>query len=246
MSSKQVPKDILAAIRKYTEDYWDDDADMVQHTVDEEIAAYIALQAVEFGAAASVRQKIIDGAAEATESWQERLAIVEGEVAAFRELQQDFDQVPPALIRKLKAETAREHPADYGSQRDAVVSGVNTYLHTEEVKAQIGPISELLVKMEQIIGNECYNSKIQNYGPGGVWQGEGRSFRYPVKFLDGDEVVKRWSVYDIPPEVLITGRYQFGSNELSIFRALAKVVEMIEREYGVRLADAKPKAKSKA
>lgn len=242
MSSIQVPKDIIAAIRKYAKDYWDDDADMVQHTVEAEIAAYEALQQIEFGAASKVRQDIIDGAAEATESWEERLSIVEGEISAFEELQKEFDDVPPAFVRKLKAAAAREYPADYGLQRDALVNGVNAYLNAEAVKAKIGPMSALLIKMEQIIGNECYNSKIQNYGPGGVWEGEGRSFRYPVKFLDGDEVVKRWSVYDIPPEVLITGHYQFGSNELSIFRALAKVVDMIEQDYGVRLADLKPKS----
>lgn len=241
MRSKQVPKDIIVVIRKYAKDYWDDDADMVQHTVEAELAAYEALQQIEFGAASKVRQDIIDGAAEATESWEERLSIVEGEISAFEELQQKFDDVPPAFVRKLKAAAAQEHPADYGLQRDTIVNGVNAYLHTEAVKAKIGPMSELLIKMEQIIGNECYNSKIQNYGPGGVWEGEGRSFRYPVKFLDGDDVVKRWSVYDIPPEVLITGHYQFGSNELSIFRALAKVLDMIEQDYGVRLADIKPK-----
>lgn len=61
---------------------------------------------------------------------------------------------------------------------------------------------------------------------------------YPVKFLEGDEAQKHWTVpADIAPEALMTGRYQFGSNELSIFRTLAKIVEMIERDYGVRLAD---------
>lgn len=72
---------------------------------------------------------------------------------------------------KLRAEAAQEHPADYGLQGDAVVNGVSAHLHTEAVKAKIGPMSDLLIKMEQIIGNECYNGNIQNYGPGGVWEG---------------------------------------------------------------------------
>lgn len=240
MSSNQVPDDVLVAIHKYSKDLWDGDADLIQYTVESEVAAYLALQQIDFGSATKVRQQITDCATEATESWEDRLNIVGYEISAFEELQQDFSDVPATIVRKLKADAAYEYPTDFSLQRDTVINGVNAYRHVEAVKAKIGPMSSLLIKMEQIIGNECYNGKIQNYGPGGVWEGEGRSFRYPVKFLDGDNIVKRWSVDDIPPEILITGHYQFGSNELSVFRALAKIVDMIEQDYGVRLTDIKP------
>ncbi|MBB4483420.1 hypothetical protein [Rhizobium etli] len=36
----------------------------------------------------------------------------------------------------------------------------------------------------------------------------------------------------------MTGRHQFGSKKLGIFRALVKVVEMLERDYGIRITDA--------
>ena len=239
MTKSEIPTDIMAAIRKAAKKYWDGDADMVKHSVDTEVEAYGALQEIDFGAAVTVRKQILDGATEAADSWADRLSIVENEVAAFQELQAKFDNVPAALVRKLKAEALQEHSGDYGSQRDHVVNGINAYLYVEELRARIGPVSDLLIKMERIVGSECYNGRIQNYGPGGVWEGEGRSFRYPVKFLDGDDARKHWTVpADIAPEVLVTGRYQFGSNELSIFRALAKIIEMIEQDYGVRLAQA--------
>jgi len=39
-----------------------------------------------------------------------------------------------------------------------------------------------------IIGSECYIANIQNYSAWGVWEGEGRSFRYPVTYIrDGQE-----------------------------------------------------------
>ena len=86
--------------------------------------------------------------------------------------------------------------------------------------------------MEDIIGNECYNQNIQNYGPGGVWEGEGRSFRYPITFIVDDKDDKRRNVSSsIDTEILMTGRYKFGSNELNIFRALVKIVEMLQAEY---------------
>ncbi|MBZ9755261.1 hypothetical protein LB524_08180 [Mesorhizobium sp. ESP6-5] len=52
----------------------------------------------------------------------------------------------------------------------------------------------LLIKFESIIGNECYNANIQNWGPGGVFQGEGREFRYPITFRDeeGTKIKKRY------------------------------------------------------
>jgi hypothetical protein len=241
MKRSDIPKYVITAIRKAAEEYWDSDADIVKETVDTEIEAYMALQKIEFGGSEAVKQKILDEAMEAADSWEDRLVTVENEVEAFEELQGDFEAVPDEVIRKLKAEAAREQ-TDYGSQRDHVVNGVSAYHYVEELKARIGPVQQLLIKMEQIVGNECYNSKIQNYGPGGVWEGEGRSFRYPVKFLDGEETMKRWTVPgDMAPEMLMTGRYQFGSNELSVFRALVRIVEMIESDYGVRLTDAKAK-----
>jgi hypothetical protein len=42
----------------------------------------------------------------------------------------------------------------------------------------------LLIELEEIIGHEFYNAKIQNWGPGGVFEGEGRELRYPVTFHD--------------------------------------------------------------
>lgn len=242
MSAKQVPHDILSAIRKSAKDYWKDDTEMIAHFAETEIEAYLALEQIEFGGAATIRQEIVDSALETSDSWEERLSFIENEIAAFEELQDSFDDVPSDLVRKLKADAARENPKDYSSQRDVVIYGVNGFRNKKKMNARVGPIAELLIDMERIVGNECYNANIQNYGPGGVWEGEGRSFRYPVEFLDGDKVVKRRSVTDIAPEVLVTGRYRFGSNELGIFRALTKIVEMIERDYGVRLADAKRKS----
>lgn len=237
MSKKEIPKDVLAAIRKAAKEYWGDDDAMVKYRIDTEVEAYKALQDIDFGAAASVRQEILDNAPEG-ESWSDRLSFIRSEIEAYEELQSGFRGVPKALVRQFKAEAEEEHPGYFNLQRDHVVQAVNAYRYTEEVRARVGPVRDLLIKMEEIVGNECYNGKIQNYGPGGVWEGEGRSFRYPVKVRSGDDVQKHWSVpAEIAPEALISGWYQFGSNELSIFRALMKIIEMIESDYGVRLAD---------
>ena len=43
---------------------------------------------------------------------------------------------------------------------------------------------------------------------------------------------------DLQPEVLITGHYKFGANELSIYRALVRIVDMLEADYGLKIARA--------
>ncbi|MGR9223735.1 hypothetical protein [Rhizobium leguminosarum] len=243
MKNKKIPSDIAAAIRKSAIDGWDDDADMVAYTIETETAAYLELDALDFGTAASFRESIIAAVSEISEGWNERLSMAKLEIEAFQELHAaKFDGVPAKEISRLKKEAEQSFPDDFTGQRDHVVAGARRFIYVRDLRARIEPIKNLLLDMEGIIGDECYNANIQNYRPGGIWEGEGRSFRYPVKFDKGDESLKRrYVAADIDPEVLMTGRYQFGSNELGIFRALVKVVEMLERDYGIRITDANRK-----
>jgi hypothetical protein len=95
----------------------------------------------------------------------------------------------------------------------------------------------LLVELEKIVGNEFYNTNIQNWGPGGVFEGEGRALRYPVIFRgeDGRTIKTKRVDVDLPAHTIITGIYKFGANELSIMRALDLIVSHLERSYGLDL-----------
>lgn len=42
----------------------------------------------------------------------------------------------------------------------------------------------LISKLESIIGNSCYNSSVQNWGPKYERYCDGREFRYPITFMD--------------------------------------------------------------
>lgn len=91
----------------------------------------------------------------------------------------------------------------------------------------------LLLELEDIIGSECYNQNIQNWGPNGVFEGEGREFRYPITFIgsDGNKIKRRNVDNTIPAAVAITGYYAFGANQLQIIRALDKIVAVLEQQY---------------
>ena len=100
---------------------------------------------------------------------------------------------------------------------------------------------QLLIELEDIIGNEFYNANIQNWGPGGVFEGEGRALRYPVIFRDKDGKSIKTKHVDtaLPSETIITGIYKFGANELSIMRALDLMLSHLERRHGLDLGKQK-------
>ena len=97
---------------------------------------------------------------------------------------------------------------------------------------------KLLIKLESLIGTECYNSNIQNFGPGGVFEGEGRDFRYPISFYNNGEKIKQRNVdREIEEDVFRTGHYSFGANQLQIIRGLERVLQHLENEHGFKLKD---------
>jgi hypothetical protein len=97
--------------------------------------------------------------------------------------------------------------------------------------------AELLAELENIIGNNCYNGSIQNYGPNGAYYGEGRSFRYPLTAVDPDGTKRKFrsAAKDLSPEVLSTGYYAFGANRLHIVTAIDEVLRHLEQNYGLKI-----------
>ena len=96
---------------------------------------------------------------------------------------------------------------------------------------------KLLVRMESMLGSECYNANIQNYGPGGVREAEGRSFRYPltVRAKDGSKAkIRETSVpASVPSDTLLSGYYAFGANQLDVMASLNRILDYLERHHGL-------------
>jgi hypothetical protein len=98
---------------------------------------------------------------------------------------------------------------------------------------------DLLLTMETIIGSQCYNGNIQNYGPYGVWEGEGRGYRYPINFIskENEKVKVRSTKYRkefiFQDDLILTGIYQFGANSIAIMSGLNKVLNYLEDRYNI-------------
>jgi len=103
------------------------------------------------------------------------------------------------------------------------------------------PISKarrrLLVQMESILGNECYNGNIQNYGPGGVRESDGRGFRYPITVRANDGSKAKIRETSIPASIandtLLSGYYAFGANQLDVMAGLDRILTYLEKHQGL-------------
>lgn len=231
----EIPSDILGAIKAAAKETWPGDRDMQNYYIESETTGYAAFLEIEFGSALPFKDQIIEWANEFNETWEERASFIADEVDAFIDLRERSEDVPADVLDELKRKAAAENEY-FSSQRDEVERGIQQFRYVRDTRAKVVPIRDLLTRMEDIIASECYNGNIQNYGPGGLWEGEGRSFRYPTTFLCGDEKVKRRGRSDdLKPEELLTGAYKFGANELSIFRALVKIVDMLESDYNLKV-----------
>ena len=94
-------------------------------------------------------------------------------------------------------------------------------------------IANLITELKYKIDSQCYNPNSYN-----GWTGEeGCSFKYPVyssEKINGDYVGMRHRIIsNLTPEEVPTLRYKFGSNHLYIGDGLVKVLEYLEKRYGI-------------
>lgn len=98
---------------------------------------------------------------------------------------------------------------------------------------------ELLLKLSHILRSRCYNGHIQNYARWGEWEGEGRWFTYPQKYVD--ESSKRVSapanLHLQSDELLRALHCAFGANCLFLIRGLEQALDYLEEHHGLTISD---------
>ena len=94
---------------------------------------------------------------------------------------------------------------------------------------------QVLVQLESILGNECYNASIQNYGSGGIREADGRAFRYPLMVRLSDQEKQKIRNHSVPDnvsdEALRSGYYAFGANQLDVMTALERMLRHLEKHH---------------
>lgn len=231
------PEEVLNEIVARAKSEWPDDREMQKFCISEEKEGYAKLQAIDFGEFAHLRDEFIESARASFDAWNDVFDSVGSELDAYRELLNfSVEGLAPEIIEEWKAQARRENEGYYAGQLEFLQGKARKHASIIATREQIDPIKKLLIELEEIVGNECYNGNIQNYGSWGELESEGRQFRYPVKFYTGSGESKKWTVPpSIPSEELITGYYAFGANELNIYRALYKIVSHLREEYGLKV-----------
>lgn len=234
----EIPPEILTEIKRVASAEWPGDQDMQEYMIDAETTAYRAFGELDFGLALEHKATILKEAHEYHQSWEDVVSFVSDEIDAFNTLAALApEDVPADFVAERKRKASTDHDW-FALQLEDVQLAIEGYRYVQRTRAKVGPIRDLLVRMEAIIGSECYNANIQNYSAWGVWEGEGRAFRYPVTYIrDGQEEKRKTRTDDLQPETLITGHYKFGANELSIHRALVRIVDMLKTDYGLQIPD---------
>lgn len=234
-----IPADILADIRKRAKVEWPNEREWQEDFIRDETSGYAAFHEADFGESTPAKDGILAAAMENFESWEERASHVGEEIEAFAKIAATApEDIPADVLNDMKQTVAAEGDW-FSSQLENLRSAMDGYRYVRDIREKVGPIRDLLVRMEGIIGQECYNGNIQNYSSWGEWEGEGRSFRYPVTFIrNGTEEKRRASASDLAHEELVTGYYKFGANELSIYRALMRIIDMLEADYELEMPNA--------
>ncbi|TSP14031.1 hypothetical protein [Cupriavidus campinensis] len=232
-----IPDEVLRDITSRAKAEWPDDTDMETHCIKQETEGYANLQSLDFGPLADRKAELIESAREIYDAWNDVFDTVEAEVSAYNALAgYTADELGQDLVEAWKAEARRQHDSSFASQLAYVEGKELKHRAIQATRQEIDPIKALLIELEEIVGSECYNGNIQNYASWGELDSVGRQFRYPVTFYNGNRKTKEWSVSEgMPSENLITGHYKFGSNELNIYRALAKVVSHLRSKYGLKV-----------
>ena len=94
---------------------------------------------------------------------------------------------------------------------------------------------ELIFEIEHIIGQECFNPHSYD----GYTGEEGKEFRYPV-WADASqnkdiENERRFygKISNVLPENISSIKYKFGANHLYVGIAIKKILELLEKKYGI-------------
>ena len=236
MATTRIPPHIVTEIEESAAKDWPDDYEMQMEVIESETKYCAEFFNLDFGEALPFKSMILKECSEIFDSWEYRLSAAKAELEAFVELQNLFyPDIPLEVLEEVRAKVNFED-GDFSFQLKEIQSGIQAYRKVREIRGKIEPYREVLVAMESILSSECYNSNTQNFGPGGVWEGEGRTYRYPVHFLvQGSDERRKGKTDDLPAEALITGRYQFGANQVNVYRALVRIIEMLQRDHGLTL-----------
>lgn len=232
-----IPEYVTTEIVERIKSEWPNDKILQKMLITNEEKAYTELQELDLGELNEIKDELIKSSKQILEKWTDTHKWVILQLDAIIKISNiQTNIIPKKILDEWKLQAKEKFEDNPSEQLKFIKNRIEKYESTLKTQNQLDSVKDLLIELEHIIGNECYNGSIQNYAYWGELESEGRQFRYPVKFYTENGETKRWTVSpNTPSEELITGHYSFGANELNIYRALFKVVMHLKEKYELKI-----------
>ncbi|WP_294447360.1 hypothetical protein [uncultured Mailhella sp.] len=232
--SRNIPKKVLDEIERRAKERWQNSwPERIECDISSEKEAYIEFYDINYSEISLKEKKEILNNVKNFESWSEKVYYIQDEIESIKEIREISKTYKNNKeFNIIKKNAVSSYKGSFFEQKEYILEKIKVM----NIRKDVDPIKNILIDMEKIIGNSCYNANIQNYIRWGELESEGREFRYPVTFYINGEQEKRWSVSEkINAEDLLTGYYAFGANRLSVYNALYKILKYLEKNYGLSL-----------
>ncbi|CAK7054670.1 MAG: hypothetical protein DELT_01162 [Desulfovibrio sp.] len=232
---------VMESIVKQAKETWPDDKEMQNYMIKNELDAYREFEKIDFSdISPENKETILSDSDSYYDDWEDRVDFIRSEIDAIIKIEKISTKSSDELLLEQWKNEAATSEYSFCSQLDFIERKIKQSENIKKTRKEIDPIKHILIAMEDIVGNSCYNDNIQNYGSWGELESTGRSFRYPVSFSNETSKYKRRTVpKEIPAEDLMTGYYAFGANQLNIYSALYDILKYLEKECGLIISPPK-------
>lgn len=156
-------------------------------------------------------------------SWEELYEETEADYKAYKLLSEFKDsEIPETLFNSWVEHEFEDgwYCIELGLGR--LMKKVSAYKEDLATRRRIDPIRKLLIDLETIVANNCYNEGIGNY------------IRYPLTAPTRENIYKKvHTPHGLQSEQLLKSHYAFGANRLEIYKALEEIVEHLKKNYNL-------------
>lgn len=228
-----IPKRVISKIKQRANEVFAGEAKYIDTEIELEKEAYIKFQNIDYSEISLKEKNKILKHIKDMDTWDEKVSYIEDELVSIKEIKELCEIYKNSHeFNNVKNKAERKYRGEFFYQKEYIIEEMKRIDFIKSAES----VKTILIDMEKIVGNSCYNDHIQNYSRWGEWESEGRMFRYPVSFYINGENYKR-NIVDakISSEDLMTGYYAFGANNLMIYKALYKILKYLEENHGLIL-----------
>ncbi|EPT9252272.1 hypothetical protein ACVTNV_000589 [Vibrio alginolyticus] len=232
--SDEILEDIISTVRKYHPT----DLEAQEREIQLEKDAYRRIMGFDYSKITpEEKMYLLDNLKNGLTFWSDAEETIQDDIEALIQLKAiSAPDLGQNQVERWKAIAAAEQPGAYREQLIYVEATIEKHRAVSKLESHYGPIKQLLIELEDIIGNECFGGRIIEFCNWGELNSVGSQERQIIEFHSENYPYQKDAIpEEIPFEDLITGHYNIDDKQLNIVRGLYKVLMHLEANYGLRL-----------